>query len=258
MKTRSKIILSIIIILLVALAVLKSFQNHIKFKEYANEKLNWNFYNFCDSMMNSHAVINNAIENGYIMETDLAYLKNQYFGQLRSLDEINNISRKFKEFDFFSVNKAYDFNREYSSFYYRIDDLFENVEYDPYSIEKYQLSESDLAVFRQSYDYTAEVVGVIKNHMEYYNMFEIVIIENEETGISQLKKEYKEEYLETWPDNKAGGSANVSIDESGTVTETSLEVPRYDYPEKPLIRVNDKEWINTYEKIHLLNLDIPD
>ena len=255
MKARIKIIFIIIIMLLITLTVSEYYQKQKKYEEYANEKLNGNFHNFCESMMNSNSIIENAIKNEYVLETDLEYLKSQYFFYLQNLQEINDISRKFHRFDFFSVEKARDFNREYSRFYYRINDLFENREYDSYSTQKYQLSRRDLDVFKQSYEYTLKVAGVIKNHIEYYNMFDIVMIENEKTGINQLKKEYKEDYLEPWPDNKVGSASKVSINEEGTVTEKSVEVPRYDYPQKPFIRVNDKEWINIYEKIYLLNID---
>lgn len=255
MKARSKIIYIIVIILLVTLIVNKYYQKQQKYEEYVNEKLNWNFYKICDYMMNSNAIIENTVENGYILQSDLEYLKDQYFYYIRSLDEVNDISRKFYKFNFFSVEKLHNFSREYSSFYYRIDDLFENKEYDAHFTLKHQLTNSDLDVFRQSYEYTSRVVGVIKNYIEYYNMFDIVIIEDKATGINQLKKEFKEEYLELWPDNKVGSSVEMSINEDGTVVETSAEVPRYDYPQKPFIRVKSKEWINILKEVHSLNIN---
>ncbi len=255
MRNRRKILFVIIIILIITLAVSKYHQNLKMYKEYADEKLNWNFYMVCDYIIKSNAVIENAIKNEYIFETDLEYLNSQFPAYLRSLYEINDISRKFNEFDFFSVGTGYDFNREYSRFYSRIDNLFGNREYDAYSTEKYQLSQSDLDVFQQSYEYTFKVVKIIKNHIEYYNMFDIVMIEINETGRTQLIKEYKEEYLDPWPDNKTGSAAMVSTNEDKTVTETPVEVSRYDYPKQPFIRINDREWINIYKEIYLLNID---
>ena len=105
MKARSKIIYIIVIILLVTLIVNKYYQKQQKYEEYVNEKLNWNFYKICDYMMNSNAIIENTVENGYILQSDLEYLKDQYFYYIRSLDEVNDISRKFYKFNFFSVEK---------------------------------------------------------------------------------------------------------------------------------------------------------
>ncbi len=254
MRNRRKILFVIIIILIITLAVSKYHQNLKKYEEYADEKLNRNFYMVCDYMIRSNAVIENAIKNEYIFETDLEYLNSQFPAYLRSLYEINDISRKFNEFDFFSADTRYNFNREYSRFYSRIDNLFGSREYDAYSTEKYQLTQSDLDVFKQSYEYTFKVVTIIKNHIEYYNMFDIVI-ETEETGRTQLIKEYKEEYLDPWPDNKIGCASMVSTNKDGTVIETQVEVPRYDYPKQPFIRINNKEWINICKEIYSLNIE---
>lgn len=254
MRSR-KIVFAIIVILIIALTIFKYCQNQKKYEEYADEKLNQNFYNVCDYIINSNAVFKNVIENEYIFETDLENLGNTFFAYLRSLYEINDISRRFHEFDFFSANVGNSFNGEYSNFYYRIDDLLSNQNFDGNSTKKYQLNQSDLDVFRQSYEYTSKVVKIIKNHVEYYNMFDIVVIEEEELGRTQLTKAYKEEYLIPWADNNSGGGAMVSINENGTVTETPAEIPKYDYPEQPFIKIKDGEWINVYKEIYLLNID---
>ncbi len=45
----------------------------------------------------------------------------------------------------------------------------------------------------------------------------------------------------------------MSIDENGTAIETPIEVPKYDYPKQPFIRIKDEEWTNVYKEIYLLN-----
>lgn len=255
MKTRNKVILISVITVLIISVTYNYYQKQKRYEEYANEKLNYNFYQVCDYIIDSNVIIGDIIRKEYVLKTDLESLESRYFVYLRSLDEINNISKKFYEFNFFSVDKAHNLNREYSNFYYRIDDLLKNREYDVYSIQKYQLDNNDLAVIKESYEYTLEVVKIIKDHIEYYNMFDIVIIEDEVSERIQLKKEYKEEYLEPWPDNRTGGGAEVSLNEDGTVTETPIEVPKYNYPEKPFLKVSDKEWINVHKNIYLINID---
>ncbi len=250
---KKKIVFAIIAILTITLVVFKYCQNQKKYEEYANEKLNQNFYKVCDYIINSNAVLKHAIENEYIFETDLEYLSNAFYAYLQSLHEIDNISKRFYEFTFFSVSIGNNFNREYSIFYYRINDLFENRDFDINSTKKYQLTQGDLDVFRQSYEYTSKVSGSIKDHIEYYNMFDIVVIEEEKLGRTQLMKEYKEEFLTPWADNKSGGGATVSIDENGTVTETPIEVPKYDYPKQPFMRIKDDEWMNVYKEMYSFN-----
>jgi hypothetical protein len=254
MRNRSKTISIVVIILLVAITLVlsKYNQNQKKYKEYTNEKLNQHFYTVCDYMINSNAIIENAIKNQYIFENDLEYLNRRFYVYLQSLDEINEISMKFKEFNFFTVSKEYDFNREYSYFYYNIDDLFGKEQYDGYSMKKYELSERDLDVFKQSYEYTNKAVNIMKKHIEYYNMFDIVFMEIEGEERNHLMKVYKKEYLIPWPDNKGGSEVTMTAIEDGTVTEIPA---RYDYPEKPFISIDSQEWINIYKDIHLLNIN---
>ena len=255
MKNRRRAVFVIVIILVITLIAFKYNQKQKKYEEYANEKINKNFYIVCDYMIDATATIENAIEKEYIFEKDLEYLNSRFFAYLRSLDEINDISRKFNEFDFFVTNTRYNFNREYSKFYHRIDDLFGKGKYDDNSDVKYQLSQSDLDIFKQCYDYTSKVIDIIRKHIDYYNMFDIVMIEIEETGRVQQIKKYKEEYLEPWPDNKFGSGVIKSINEDGTITEIPREEFRYDYPKQPFIKIKDREWINIYKEIYLLNID---
>lgn len=255
MKSRRMVVFVIVIILLIILTVFKYNQEQKKYKEYANEKLNKNFYEVCDYMVDANATIENAIEKEYIFEKDLEYLNSRFFAYLRSLDEVNDISRKFNEFNFFVTNIRDEFNWEYSNFYHRIDDLFGEREYDDNSGGKHQLSQSDLKIFKQSYDYTSKVIDIIRKHIDYYNMFDIVMIEIEETGRVQQMKRYKEEYLEPWPDNKFGTGVIKLINDDGTITEIPREEFRYDYPKQPFIKVNDREWIDIYKEIYLLNID---
>lgn len=63
-------------------------------------------------MINMNTVIENTIKNKYILESDLEYLDSQYFVYLQSLYEINEISRKFKEFDFSSTDTRYDYPKQ--------------------------------------------------------------------------------------------------------------------------------------------------
>ena len=78
MRNRIKILYSIIIILVITLVVSKYHQNLEKYEEYVDEKLNLNFYKVCDYMIISNAVIKNSVENEYIYETDLEYLKSDF------------------------------------------------------------------------------------------------------------------------------------------------------------------------------------
>ncbi|WMM25455.1 hypothetical protein RBU61_01985 [Tissierella sp. MB52-C2] len=254
MRNRSKImpIIVIILIVVITLVLSKYNQKQKRYEEYVDEKLNQHFYIVCDYIINSNAIIENAIENQYIFENDLEYLNHQFYVYLQSLDEINEISMKFKEFDFFSVKKEYDFNREYSYFYYNIGDLFGKQQYDDYSTKKHELSEKDLDVFKQSYEYTFKVVNIIKNHIDYYNMFDIVITETEGEERSHLMQVYKKEYLIPWPDNKGGSEVTMTAIEDGTVTKIPA---RYDYPKKPFISINTEEWISIYKSIYLLSIN---
>jgi hypothetical protein len=81
----------IILLVIILVTSLYYYKDIKKYKDYADVKLNLAFYDVCDYMINFNVVIENAIDNEYILENDLAYLTGRFSWYVRSLSEINDI-----------------------------------------------------------------------------------------------------------------------------------------------------------------------
>lgn len=251
MKKRITIVFLIIIVLFTIIIFKDYNDKYSLYKDYADNMLNTSVYNTSDSLIEMDAIINKVINKGYVVESELANLKDLYGVYIENFIVYDNLSKHLRDFDFHEIDNIHVLNFEYTNFFSRIDDLFENKNYH-LSSEKYNLDEEQLDLFKRSYDYTSSVTTIIKKNIAYYNSFDIEIMEEEtEQGIKiSIIKNYKEEYLKPWTDNTSGSEAKESSD--GSISST--DILKYDYPEKPYLSAADNSWYNIIKECKLLNI----
>lgn len=134
-------------------------------------------------------------------------------------------------------------------------DLFAEESLENTTDELRYLTDDELEVLKESYEYSKKATKIIKDHFEYYKTFEYKIsITDKYTGKDAyyFDKVYFEEYLIPWPDNRSGGGGSSSTDNS---VHKVKELPRYDYPENPMIHVTDTNWIEVLKGLYELNIN---
>ncbi len=248
MKRKLFILAIIVIVVSVALFAFKRNQAYNNYKDYADFMLNRNLPDVCQNMIEMNAIIEKSIEEGYISEIERLKLKQSYDIYIRSFFRYIELVEKTKDFTFqgsYRISDDYKIGSEYSTFFYRIDELF--ADRARTDATGYTLTSAELDVFKQSHDYTAKVSEIIKQKIDYYNMFNLeqVTIENTISYVWRVKEEYKRPI----PPNVAMGSAEESADGS---TKTA-ELDNYLAPEKPYFNSADDTWLELLKAIQMLN-----
>jgi hypothetical protein len=246
-----KITLMAVIIFIFIFVIYKIYAEHNnRYKSYINSMINSSVYNTCDSLIEMNAIIEKSTEKEYILKSEIITLNSLYQKYLNSFSDYDNLCKYLRDYTFSDVDERYLFNHEFTEFYNRIERLFDinNLTEDKYLLDKLQLAE-----IQESFNYSSSAVKIIKGNMDYYNTFDISIMEEEtEQGIMiNIKQVYKEEYLKNWPENVGGQGAQVSSEGS---TASSKENER-DYPEKPYLTEKDSAWFLIIQELKQLNMD---
>jgi hypothetical protein len=243
---RKLIILTVIIVLIFATFLfLKYSEETKKYKDYADFKLNTYLPRVCDNTIEMNLIIEKAINQSYITEKELIQLKSLYDPYYKSFVEYMLLAEITKGYDFresHNINRNYKVIFEYSDFFHRIYNLFDNKEE-----SAYQLNKNELKVFKKSYEYTSEVSKIIKENIEYYDMFKIEIIYDED-NISFVWN-IKEEYKGTLPSNSNNAGGTVFKDKN----DIPLKIDKYILPEKPYFDSSDDRWVELLKEIQKLN-----
>lgn len=246
---RKLIVLTVIIVLISTLFVFLEYNEETKkYKDYADVKLNMYLPSVYNNMIKMNLIIEKAINQSYITERELIHLKSLYDPYYKSFVEYMLLAEITKGYDFrenHNINSEYKIISEYSNFFHRIYNLFDNKK--DSIVSAYQLNKNELKVFKKSYEYTSEVSKIIKENIEYYDMFKIEIIYDED-NISFVWN-IKEEYKSTLPSNSNNAGGTVFKDKN----DKSLKIDKYILPEKPYFDSSDDTWVELLKKIQKLN-----
>ncbi len=248
MKRKLFILAIIVIIVFAAFFAFKRNQAYNNYKNYADFMLNRHLPAVCQNMIEMNAIIEKALEKGYISEIELTALKRSYDIYISSFHRYVELVEYTKDFTFqgsYRKSDDYKIGFEYSKFFRRIDELFADKARS--DATGYTLTAAELDVFKQSHNYTAKVSEIIKQKIDYYNMFNLeqVTIENTISYAWRVKEEYKQ----PMPPNMARGAAEVSVDGS---TKT-VELENYLAPEKPHFDSAEDTWLELLKEIQKLN-----
>ncbi len=241
-------IVIVIVIVSTTFLVLRCNEENKPFKKYADFTLNSTLPDVCENMIEMNVIIGQALKTGYISESELTNLRTSfdiYIRDFYQLIELFEITKDFKFHETYKRSDDYKIGFEYSNFFYRIDELFADKEKS--DAAGYQLTATERAVFEQSYDYTSKASEVIKQKIEYYNMFNVEPVSID--GAVSYAWRVKEEYKQPIPPNMAMAGAEVSSDGSAENVELDAALA----PEKPHFDLADSHLLELLKEIKLLN-----
>jgi hypothetical protein len=202
-------------------------------------------------MIEMNAMLKKIVNQGYVLETELMILNEMYTVYINYFVDYEYITEQLKDFHFSVARDDQEYHYENMDFYHRCRELFDEKLY-RISDVKYELNDQQLEVYRSSLQYTQTVVDIIRQNIDYYKTYEVVYGEEESPEGTMLHADYqyKEEYLKPWKENRTGAAATVSMD--GSVQ--AVEVPPYDYPEKPKLTAGDASWYRIMKELKQLNI----
>lgn len=251
MKKRLILTTAVILVLVAVVVILYFAKDYFACRRYTENMLNRSVYGTCDNITEMNAMLEKIVGQGYVFETELLVLDQSFSAYINNFYDYVNLTEQMKKFRFGAADDSHEYTFENSDFFYRVRNLYEQTAYQ-ISDNKFILTEKQLEAFQAALQYTETAVGIIKQNIDFYHTYDIILREEQtEEGIMlHLEHKFKEEYLIPWKENRTGAAATTSSD--GTMTP--VEVPPYDYPTKPWLTIRDDSWYLIMKELKQLNI----